>query len=225
MEITIPLARRDVIAERLGRGEPVVAAALAAEFDVSEDAIRRDLRSLAAEGRCRRVYGGALPLLPESKPMAARVDESRDRKAALARRAAATVQPGEFIFLDAGSTNLLLAECLPEDHVGTVATNSIDIAAAVLRRGDLSLLMVGGSVDLAERGRGLARGGDVRGVDHDGRRGGGRQLRPVGCQPRREWRLRRGRAEKAPDGGGPGLWGGGRCRSGGGVSHGARVAM
>lgn len=147
MEITIPLARRDVIAERLGRGEPVVAAALAAEFDVSEDAIRRDLRSLAAEGRCRRVYGGALPLLPESKPMAARVDESRDRKAALARRAAATVQPGEFIFLDAGSTNLLLAECLPEDHVGTVATNSIDIAAAVLRRGDLSLLMVGGSVD------------------------------------------------------------------------------
>ena len=147
MEAIIPLARRDVILERLGSGEAVVAAALAVEFKVSEDAIRRDLRSLAAQGRCRRVYGGALPLLPESRPMAARADEDRDRKAALARRAAATVRPGEFIFLDASSTNLLLAECLPEDHVGTVATNAIDIAAAVLRRGDLSLLMVGGSVD------------------------------------------------------------------------------
>ncbi|PIM54207.1 DeoR family transcriptional regulator [Roseateles chitinivorans] len=147
MDITIPLARRDAILERLERGEAVVAAALAVEFQVSEDAIRRDLRSLAAEGRCRRVYGGALPLLPESKPMAARIDQDRDRKAALARRAAATVQPGEFLFLDASSTNLVLAEFLPEDHVGTVATNSIDIAAAVLRRGDLSLLMVGGSVD------------------------------------------------------------------------------
>jgi DeoR/GlpR family transcriptional regulator of sugar metabolism len=147
METAIPLARRDVILERLSRGEAVVAAALAVEFSVSEDAIRRDLRSLAGEGRCRRVYGGALPLLPASRPMAARVDEAQDRKAALARRAAATIRPGEFVFLDAGSTNLLLAECLPEDHVGTVATNSIDIAAAVLRRGDLPLLMVGGSVD------------------------------------------------------------------------------
>ena len=143
----IPLARRDAIAERLERGEAVVATSLAVEFSVSEDAIRRDLRALAATGRCRRVYGGALPLLTESRPMAARVDEDRDRKEALARRAAATVVAGEFIFLDASSTNLVLVECLPEDHAGTVATNSIDIAAAVLRRGDLSLLMVGGSVD------------------------------------------------------------------------------
>ncbi|RIV59027.1 DeoR/GlpR transcriptional regulator, partial [Burkholderia pseudomallei] len=41
MNEAIPLARRDAIAGRLALGQPVQAAALAAEFHVSEDAIRR----------------------------------------------------------------------------------------------------------------------------------------------------------------------------------------
>lgn len=147
MQTPIPLARRDVIAQRLAAGAAVVAAELAVEFSVSEDAIRRDLRALAAEGRCRRVYGGALPITPEMVPMFARIDEERDRKRALGRRAAESIQPGELLFLDAGSTNLALVEFLPEDQELTIATNAIDIAGAVLRRPDLRLIMIGGSVD------------------------------------------------------------------------------
>lgn len=147
MSIEIPIARRDLIQQRLAQGQAVVASALAAEFGVSEDAIRRDLRALAAEGRCRRVYGGALPLHPASKPMAARMGEDGARKDALARMAVQTIQAGEFIFLDAGSTNLAMVEHLPEDWGLTIASNSIDIAMAVQQRGDLPLLMVGGSVD------------------------------------------------------------------------------
>ncbi|WP_322047486.1 DeoR/GlpR family DNA-binding transcription regulator [Paraburkholderia sp. J67] len=143
----IPIARRELIASRLAAGQSVVAATLAAEFAVSEDAIRRDLRALAAEGRCRRVYGGALPVSPASAPMTVRMDEARERKQALAWAAAAQVQRGELLFLDTGSTNLALVEALPEDHELTVATNSIDIAAALLRRADIRLIMVGGSVD------------------------------------------------------------------------------
>ena len=146
MHVQLPLARRDVIAERLADGEAVVAAQLAVEFDVSEDAIRRDLRALAAEGRCRRVYGGALPL-SSTEPMHVRIDEGRERKRALARQAAGTIAPGEFLFLDAGSTNLALVEFLPDDAELTVATNSIDIAGAVLRRPELRLIMIGGAVD------------------------------------------------------------------------------
>jgi DeoR/GlpR family transcriptional regulator of sugar metabolism len=142
-----PLARRDVILGRLAQGHSVVAAALALEFEVSEDAIRRDLRALAAEGRCRRVYGGALPLSKAMAPMAARMEEARDRKQALARKAASLVKPGQFVFIDSGSTNLALVSCLPEDFELTIATNSIDIAAAALRRSDLRLIMVGGDVN------------------------------------------------------------------------------
>ena len=86
MTLESPLARRDVILGRLAHGQSVVAAALAVEFEVSEDAIRRDLRALAAEGRCRRVYGGALPLSKAMTPMTERMEEARDRKQALARR-------------------------------------------------------------------------------------------------------------------------------------------
>lgn len=143
----LPLARRDQIAQRLAAGENVVAVRLAAEFGVSEDAIRRDLRALAATGLCRRVYGGALPPLPGATPMAVRIDAARERKAALARAALATIEPGEFLFLDSSSTNLALAQCLPPAYALTVATNSVDIAAALLRRPDVRLVMVGGAVD------------------------------------------------------------------------------
>lgn len=147
MNPDLPISRRDLIAQRLAQGEPVVAAALAAEFAVSEDAIRRDLRALAAEGLCRRVYGGALPVSGHTQPMFARIDKDKARKQALARTAAASIRPGETVFLDAGSTNLELVEFLPEDQELLVVTNAIDIAAAALRRPDLRLLMLGGTVD------------------------------------------------------------------------------
>ena len=143
----IPLARRDAIALRLIDGQQVRAAALAQEFGVSDDAIRRDLRARATQGLCRRVYGGALPLSPARTPMAVRIGEGRARKEALARRAAALITPGEFLFLDSGSTNLALAAHLPPDHDLTVATNSIDIASALLPRRDLRLIVVGGVVN------------------------------------------------------------------------------
>ncbi|MCM5556967.1 DeoR/GlpR family DNA-binding transcription regulator [Pleomorphomonas sp. JP5] len=140
-----PLARRDLIAARLAEGQSVASVQLAAEFGVSEDAIRRDLRALAAEGLCRRVYGGALPLAV--RPLSARLGEGVEAKRALAARAAALVGRGDLVFLDAGSTHVALVDALPEDFGLTVATNSVDVAAAVMGRQDLDLLMIGGAVD------------------------------------------------------------------------------
>lgn len=148
----VPLSRRDAIAGRLAQGHTVAAAVLAAEFQVSEDAIRRDLRALAAEGKCRRVYGGALPLSPGRLPMAARIEREPDRKLALARAAVSSIEHGELLFLDSGSTNLALVPLLPEDHGLTVATNSIDIAAAMLGRGNIPLIVVGGLIDITVGG-------------------------------------------------------------------------
>lgn len=140
-----PEERRETLAARLAEGQSLSATSLAQEFGVSPDAIRRDLRALAAEGRCRRVYGGALPLSPASIPMRARSLEARERKAALAAAAMARIQPGEFLFFDNGSTNLALAERL--GGIGlTVATNSVSIAAVLADRDDLQLHMIGGAV-------------------------------------------------------------------------------
>ena len=67
------------IEARLQRDGRVVAAELARIYATSEDTVRRDLRALAAEGRCRRVYGGALPATP-ARGRSARGRGSRRRR-------------------------------------------------------------------------------------------------------------------------------------------------
>ena len=76
--------RKIEIESRLLRGLPVNATALAKEFLVSEDAIRRDLRALAAEGKCKRVYGGGLPISPDRVPFEHRLLNHSKEKRALA---------------------------------------------------------------------------------------------------------------------------------------------
>ena len=147
MNDTPPLARREMIARRLDQGQTVVAAVLADEFSVSEDAIRRDLRALAAEGRCRRVYGGALPLSPMSTPMTVRAAEGVERKRTLAMAAAKLVGPGEVIFLDNGSANLALAAELPDNLGLRVITNSVPIASVLFERQSIDFMILGGAVN------------------------------------------------------------------------------
>jgi DeoR/GlpR family transcriptional regulator of sugar metabolism len=143
----IPMSRRDTILARLSAGEPVRSGALAEEFGLSEDAIRRDLRSLAAEGLCRRVYGGALPIVEGATPMIARVGEDVGRKQVLAAAAIQFIEPSSFVFIDNGSSNLSLVATLPPSLNLTIATSSITIAAALEHRDDIDLLMIGGVID------------------------------------------------------------------------------
>ena len=64
--------RRDYLIEVLRRDGKSVAKSVAADLSLSEDSVRRDLRELAAEGRCHRVYGGAVPASPAMADYAGR---------------------------------------------------------------------------------------------------------------------------------------------------------
>ncbi|SEJ16230.1 transcriptional regulator, DeoR family [Sphingobium sp. AP50] len=137
------------MATRLLAGEPVSSTALAGEFLISEDAIRRDLRALAAAGICRRVYGGAVPLLSSGLPISARLKEGLVEKRALARAVLPLIPRQSFVFLDSGSTNVMAAEVLPDDADLSIGTNSIEAAATLAARQDLPMLFAGGGVHLA----------------------------------------------------------------------------
>jgi len=139
--------RRNEIENRLKRGLPVNATALAEEFLVSEDAVRRDLRALAAEGKCKRVYGGAMPLSPEGGPLEQRILNDVYEKRALSLAALSLLSEASMMFLDSGSTNLALAHEIPLDRPLTVVTNSILIAAALLERKNLKVIVIGGEID------------------------------------------------------------------------------
>jgi len=101
----LPQERKHAILTRLRTQGRVSAAELASVFDISEDSIRRDLRELAAQGLCRRVYGGALLPSPPLSPFRQRQGENAPRKQALAKVAASLVQPNQVLLIDAGSTN------------------------------------------------------------------------------------------------------------------------
>ena len=145
--LSLPDERQQIIFDRLTQRGRVLAGDLAREFGTSEDTIRRDLREMAAAGKCRRVYGGALPLSPASGPLAARLAEAPERKAALGRAAAALVQRGQIVFFDAGSTNSAIARALPAGLDVTVATNAPDIAADLVGKPGVELIVIGGRVD------------------------------------------------------------------------------
>jgi DeoR/GlpR family transcriptional regulator of sugar metabolism len=144
-DTTLPRERQGLIVERLRRDGRVIAAGLAAEFHVSEDSIRRDLRELAAAGHCKRVYGGALRT-GTFAPLQQRDAEHVARKQALARAAAALVAPGQILFIDAGSTNTQIAAALPERHGLTVVTNAPNVANALLGRDGFDVILLGGTL-------------------------------------------------------------------------------
>lgn len=138
--------RQTLIRERLERDGSVVAADLAGEFGVSEDTIRRDLRDMAADGICDKVYGGALVRTPQ-RPLTARLGERTGAKQALGAATAALLPRGSVVFIDAGSTNLAVARAIEAGTTMTVITNAPAIGAALADRQDIELIVIGGRVD------------------------------------------------------------------------------
>ena len=143
----LPQERQQWILQRLHERGRVVATELSAEFAVSEDSIRRDLRELAAQGLCKRVYGGALLLSAAAAPLRQRRKEHPDRKLALARKATTLVRQGQVLLIDAGSTNAAIAAALPERFGLTVVTNAPDIAQILMERDGFEILLIGGRID------------------------------------------------------------------------------
>lgn len=166
--IHLPEERQAAILALLREHGRVLSAELAVTWGISEDSVRRDLRELARQGLCRRVYGGALSLLTPPEALPARIGQDEVAKRALGQAAAALVQPGQLLLLDAGSTNLAIAQALPVDHDLTVATNAPVIATALLQRQGIRVLMIGG---LAVPASGACLGAralrDLRGVRAD----------------------------------------------------------
>ncbi|MBE1162572.1 DeoR/GlpR family DNA-binding transcription regulator [Dyella acidiphila] len=143
----LPQERQQRILARLRNEGRVVAVELAEAFAVSEDSIRRDLRELAAQGLCKRVYGGALLPAVTLASLKQRRTEHPLRKQALARQAASLVKAGQTLLIDAGTTNLAIAAALPAGAGLCVITNAPQIAQLLLDREDFDVQMIGGRIN------------------------------------------------------------------------------
>lgn len=136
--------RRRLILDALRADGRVVAKDLAAQWDVSEDTVRRDLRDLAAQGLLQRVHGGALPASPAVADFTARTAIGSEAKAQVAALAAGLVLPGQTIAIDGGTTARALAARLPADLRATVLTHSPTIAVELATHPAVEVVIVGG---------------------------------------------------------------------------------
>ncbi len=140
-------ARRSRIMDLVLLGQ-TDAEALSATLDVSLSTIRRDLARLSADGRLLRTYGGAAPvstLLPE-QPLSQRTATNRLQKRAIAAEAAALVQAGETVILDAGTTTGALAALLATRDRSRVVTNGLTAIQELAGAADVELICVGGQL-------------------------------------------------------------------------------
>jgi DeoR family fructose operon transcriptional repressor len=149
-----PEERLQAIVVRARDAGRVEVASLAAEFEVTQETVRRDLTALERQGLLRRVHGGAIPVerLTIEPELAARDAVLGAEKERIAKAAVAELPLTGTVLLDAGSTTARLAEALPPTCELTVVTNALPIAATLALRPNLTVMLIGGRV----RGRTLA---------------------------------------------------------------------
>ena len=142
-------ARQQTILSLISRGDILAVGDRADRFGVSQETIRRDIRTLEEGGHLRRVHGGAAPAGPVDltarRPVAERLEVEREAKTAAAEAALSLFEDGMNVFLGGSSTMLVLADALARSGLAlSVTTNMIDIATTLAAAGRCKVTLLGG---------------------------------------------------------------------------------
>jgi DeoR family fructose operon transcriptional repressor len=104
--------------------------------------VRRDLEKLERTGRVKRTFGGAI-MVTRDVALSDRTGVHAAEKAKIGKRAAESVQPGDSVFIDGGTTTLQLVRHLRPEMRITVVTNAINLAAELMDK-KIPTLVTGG---------------------------------------------------------------------------------
>ena len=131
---------------RLSVGEIV------AQFSISEATARRDLESLASQGKVQRVHGGVISLeqAPPERPILDRESEQADEKVRIGRAAADLIADKETVFLGSGTTVLEVARQLRNRKALTVITNSLPVLNTLSQVNGITIISLGGMLRESE---------------------------------------------------------------------------
>jgi DeoR/GlpR family transcriptional regulator of sugar metabolism len=150
-ERAFPEERMDQIQDLLQARGRVSVSELADRFGVSAVTIRSDLATLEHQGRLIRTHGGAMskPDTGMEPAFALRQRICVAEKERIGRAAAALVQDGEAIALDASTTSWHVARQLKERRELTVVTNCLQIALEFIDAPHITVVMPGGTLRAA----------------------------------------------------------------------------
>lgn len=152
MSALIPDERRRQLLALVTELGSVGIAQLAERLGVSHMTVRRDIGLLEEAGRVVSVSGGVT--LPSRIALDAthevKLGMQPAEKQAIAEAAFALIQPGDLIYLDAGTTMLAIANRLakePREYQVDVVTNDLAVAAVVGARPGARVHLLGGRLD------------------------------------------------------------------------------
>lgn len=127
-------------------------AEIVTQFSISEATARRDLETLAAQGKAERVHGGVIAVeqAPPELPILERENKQADEKARIGRVAASLVGNHETVFLGSGTTVLEIARNLRDHSDLTVITNSLPVLNMLAGRKEITVVSLGGMLRESE---------------------------------------------------------------------------
>lgn len=128
----LKINRHDIIERELRKNGSVLISDLCQLLDCSTETVRRDLTELEADGKARRIFGGAY--LPETfdkgVPIQLRETFFQPEKQHMADVAMRYISDGDVIMLDASSTCRQIAQTLLDvNRKITIITNSLSICS------------------------------------------------------------------------------------------------
>ena len=120
-------------------------------FKASDSTIRRDLTELHQRGALVKVFGGAVAIessiTTKEEQVSLRQELYQEEKTRIAKYAASLIEPGDFIYLDAGTTTGYMIPFLTEKTAAFV-TNAVSHALKLAANG-FRVTLIGGELKAA----------------------------------------------------------------------------
>ena len=140
--------RKSEILNLVNEKKSVTVRELVEIFGVSEATVRRDITALGKEGRLVKVFGGAValedPATQTELSVIMRESINRDAKLAIAKYAASLIMPGDYVYIDSGTTTEYMIGFISEKRA-TYVTNAFAHARDLVRKG-MKVLLIGGEL-------------------------------------------------------------------------------
>ncbi len=143
--------RSSLILEEVLRDGRLSVEELASRLRVSEVSLRRDLRSLEAQGLLRRDHGGAVPVEPVSYALYSQdssfqeqLQRNAEEKRHIGLAAANLLRDEESVAFTAGTTTTQVARSLVGRRGLRIFTNAVNIAMELGRRPEITTVLTGG---------------------------------------------------------------------------------
>jgi DeoR/GlpR family transcriptional regulator of sugar metabolism len=143
-----PERRRDQILAYLSAHDRTQVSELSQVLGVSEVTVRKDLDVLESQGVLTRIHGGAVVSGRGRLELyfGAREQQRLEEKRRIAQAAAALIQSGQRIFLDASTTALQVARLIKDREDLVVVTNGLYTALELNFSAGITTIVVGGTM-------------------------------------------------------------------------------